>query len=448
MQFSKTALKWLEIILEERFGHRFRITETTNSLALTIPDSEGIIHFIPLSPEFHKSRSDFTCGSWDPATEGYTPVLAMPLPTPALEKPVTPLIEHPNFENTIIHYDILGLTYWMLSRMEEVGRTDLDDHNRFPATSSHAHNHGYLERPIVDEWLDILGQVITRQWPDIQLQKHQFEIKVSHDVDTPSQFAFKSWKGLLRASTIELLKRKKPLNAALGPWFWLNSKRQIHRNDPLNTFDWLMTQSEKHSLTSAFYFICGRTSQKDAEYEPESPQIRKLLREIHARGHEIGLHPSYNTYNQPSLLRKEAQRLKHICDQEGIEQPCWGGRMHFLRWEQPTTLRAWATSGMDYDSTLGYADKPGFRCGTCHEYPAFDPVNRTPLPLRVRPLIVMECTVIAERYMGLGVGPSSAKVINQIKRRCKNVDGCFSLLWHNSFFYDHHYFDFYEQCIS
>jgi len=37
-------------------------------------------------------------------------------------------------------------------------------------------------------------------------------------------------------------------------------------------------------------------------------------------------------------------------------------------------LRAWADAGMDYDSTLSYADRPGFRCGTCSEYPAFDPV--------------------------------------------------------------------------
>jgi hypothetical protein len=52
-------------------------------------------------------------------------------------------------------------------RVEEIGRTDLDNHERFPATSSHAFKHGYLDRPVVDEWLHLLGQVIQRQWPGV-----------------------------------------------------------------------------------------------------------------------------------------------------------------------------------------------------------------------------------------------------------------------------------------
>ncbi|WP_234909911.1 polysaccharide deacetylase family protein, partial [Vibrio anguillarum] len=117
------------------------------------------------------------------------------------------------------------------------------------------------------------------------------------------------------------------------------------------------------------------------------------MRRIHERGHEIGLHPSYGTFQQPELIKQEAERLKRICAEESIDQHVWGGRMHYLRWEQSTTMRAWAGAGMTYDSTLGYADRPGFRCGTCFEYPAFDPVAQEQLNLRIRPLVVMECTV-------------------------------------------------------
>ena len=59
----------------------------------------------------------------------------------------------------------LGLTYWILARVEEIGRTDLDNRGRIPATASHAFKHGYLDRPVVDEWLHLLGRVIQRQWP-------------------------------------------------------------------------------------------------------------------------------------------------------------------------------------------------------------------------------------------------------------------------------------------
>lgn len=109
--------------------------------------------------------------------------------------------------------------------------------------------------------------------------------------------------------------------------------------------------------------------------------------------------------------------------------------MHYLRWEQPTTLRAWAEAGMDYDSSLGYADRPGFRCGTCFEYPAFDPVLDKALNLRVRPLIAMECTLLDKSYLGLNESLGQEKLY-QLKKACAAVGGCFTLLWHNSYLND------------
>jgi hypothetical protein len=43
-----------------------------------------------------------------------------------------------------------------------------------------------------------------------------------------------------------------------------------------------------------------------------------------------------------------------------------------------------------------------FRCGTCREYPLYDLTERRLLHLRECPLILMECSVIAERYLSLG----------------------------------------------
>ena len=158
------------------------------------------------------------------------------------------------------------------------------------------------------------------------------------------------------------------------------------------------------------------------------------MQRIHQRGHEIGLHPSYNTCHNPSAIASEAARLQRIAIEEGIQQPEWGGRMHYLCWQWPTTVYGWEQAGFDYDSTLGYADCPGFRCGTCHAYPMFDPVSQLRLHLIQRPLIVMECSVIAERYLGLGHGPAALALILQLQQRCRTVNGQFTLLWHNSHF--------------
>jgi hypothetical protein len=324
----------------------------------------------------------------------------------------------------------------------------LDNHQRFPATSSHAYQNGYLERPIVDEWLMILGQVIERVWPGIELKQREFSIKVSHDVDSPSMYGFKPWSIIGRMMAGHLLKRRDIKAFFTAPYVKLATGNRLHPADPCNTFDWLMDVSEANNLQSAFYFICGGNHPNDVDYQPEHPVIRNLMRRIHDRGHEIGLHPSYNTFQQPELIKQEAEHLKRICAEEGIEQSQWGGRMHYLRWEQPMTMRAWANAGMNYDSTLGYADRPGFRCGTCHEYPAFDPVAQEQLSLRIRPLVVMECTVIDSVYLGLGVTDEAEDKIKQLKNCCRRVGGNFGLLWHNSYFKSNVLFDIYSRVIG
>lgn len=434
-KFTTAALKWLNIILEERFGHTFTLEQGQSGLKLSLNNvSLGYILFPKLEEAFHLSRSDFPCSHWDADKADWVSVLEKPLFAPSVNEISEPLIEEKN-GFFVINYDILGLTYWMLNRIEEIGRTDLDNHGRFPATASHAYKHGYLERPIVDEWLHILGQVIQRTWPTLELKQHYFTMKVSHDVDAPSRYGFGSAKSIVRSMAGDILKRQDFKSALAAPLIRLNSSKRLHPADLFNTFDWIMQQSEKHNLVSAFYFICGRTdTSKDADYEPEHPAIRDLMNRIHMRGHEIGLHPSYNSFQNPEVIQNEADRLRNIMQEEGIIQNVLGGRMHYLRWEHPHTLQAWNNAGMSYDTTLSYADLPGFRCGTCFEYPAFNPATQQLLQIRIRPLIAMECTVIAKRYMGLGYTDVAVAQFEQLKDTCRKVGGCFTLLWHNSHF--------------
>jgi len=431
--FTTPALRWLSLILEERFGHAFLLEQKGSSLMLSLASmNEGKIIFTGLQPSFHQPDATLSCAVWDVTTAGWESALEKSIIAPGVSELPDTLIEKAQ-ENYIIHYDILGLTYWMLNRIEEIGHTVLDNHGRFPAIESHAFKHGYLERPIVDEWLHILGQVIQKTWPNIKLKTLNFSMKVSHDVDSPCLYQFKPWKTILRMMAGHLLKRHDLKAFLIAPYLKLTAKGVLQKRDPFNTFDWLMDISEANNIKSAFYFICGRTSNMDADYEPENKAIRELMQRIHNRGHEIGLHPSYGTYQKPELIKKEADRLKRIIAEEGIPQTKFGGRMHYLRWEHPTTLQAWNDAGMSYDTTLSYADRPGFRCGTCHEYPAFNPATQEILQIRIRPLIVMECTVIDSAYLGLPIKEALNKMV-ELKNICKQVDGCFTLLWHNSYF--------------
>ncbi len=432
---STNVLNWMENILFERYGAKFRLVQSRHEqIRLVLLDEHRRSIDFDVQRSFYLAgEPKFKCGSWDASAEGWHSSMGLPIPTPGSDELVTTVIKRKS-NGYRIHYDILGLVYWMLSRQEEVGREDLDEHDRFPGRASHAFKFNYLKRPVVDEWLHILGQVIKKNWPNTELKKHSFRIEVSHDVDLPSAYAFKSWMTISRILVGHIVKRRNLSEFYKTLLIRFNSKYKIHHSDPANTFDYIMKLSEESNLVSTFYFICGKTSQRyDSDYDiSHYLPIRSLLREVHRRGHKIGLHPSYNTYRDSWALKREADTLKRVCSEEGVLQEEWGARMHYLRWKHPYTLIGLQNAQLDNDCTLGYADLPGFRCGTCFEYPGCDPIEKEILSIRIRPLIAMECTIMSKSYLGMGTGTEALNEFLQLKNACAKMGGVFTLLWHNS----------------
>ena len=192
--------------------------------------------------------------------------------------------------------------------------------------------------------------------------------------------------------------------------------------------------SERAGLQSRFYFLAGRTDARfDGDYDIEHPRMRKLLRMIHERGHMIGLHPSYGTLGKVDLLKAELNRLQRVCDEERITQDEWSVRSHYLRWESRHSFRDFEAVEFDFDSTLMFAERVGFRCGTCHEFSAFDVTSGAALALREQPLIAMELSLLGAMTENLSHS-AAAKSLADLKRRCQAVQGQYIFLWHNSRF--------------
>lgn len=354
-------------------------------------------------------------------------------------------------ENDYIYLglDIFGSAFFMLSRYEEVVNKERDSHGRFPATASLAYQEGFLHRPIINEYIDILWACIKNLWPTIERKKRDFRFLLTHDVDSPYDTDLYHLKKLLRRVGADILKRKS-ISEAVGTI--RNSiivKQEGYKKDPYNTFEYIMEQSERKNIKSAFYFIADHSAGAiDGDYHINDDRIRTLLRNIYNRDHEIGLHTSYNTYQNENQTKKEFNLLKNVCEQEGIIQKCWGGRQHFLRWEAPTTFRNWDVANLDYDSTLTYADMPGFRCGICYEYTTYDVVQRMSLRLKERPLIIMESSIITDNYLGLGLSVAAFEQFKILKDTCRKYSGDFTLLWHNSMLATRQQKEFYEAVLS
>ena len=445
----RDVLAWLQELLRERLHADLELRQASDGqYEIALAGSANRVRLPCWFDQFDRDDNELPCGQWAPVVDTWLPAGLQQLPTPALPDP-SPNLVLADGEHYLLDYDVLSLSYWMLTRREEVSGRQLDDNGRYPAEASHAFRHGYLERPIVDEWWMVLAKVVKAAWPQIPLHRPQYRILLSHDVDTPARYGLVSPLRLARNMMVDLLRERQRSRRALmqAPWIWATSRRRLDERDPFNTFDWIMDRSEAYGLQNAFYFICGHTDrQRDGTYSPEDPAVLELMRRIHGRGHEVGLHPSYHTYMQPQALRSEADRLRKARATAGLPEEDIGARMHYLRWKTPDTLHALEAAGITYDTTLGYAKHPGFRCGTCQEYRAFDPVRRKPLRLRLKPLVVMESTVI--RDMRPQDVDQTARRLSTLMQACQRVQGTFTLLWHNTMLEHSHQRRLYERVLN
>ena len=135
-------------------------------------------------------------------------------------------------------------------------------------------------------------------------------------------------------------------------------------------------------------------------------------------------------------------------DDEQIKQDEICSRQHYLRWSTPETARHLEAADIAYDTTLGYADHVGFRCGTSHEFPMYDIEKQRILKLRQKPLIMMECSVFSSNYMNMDYSERTLEYVKKIKDSCVSTGGNFILLWHNSYFKSEKDKNFYQELIN
>jgi hypothetical protein len=331
--------------------------------------------------------------------------------------------------------DLTGTAFFLLSRYEEaVAGAPADRHGRFPGSAAFVHRAGLALRPVVDELVELLWWALQRIAPGLQRKPQRPSTWVSCDVDAPFSPAGLGWRRAARQVASHLVNDRSSRRAGLALRHAAAASFGNHRHDPFDTFDWMLERNARHGNRMTFYWLSLRAPEAiDCCYRLAEPRIAALLAKLVARGHEIGLHGSYASVDdRGQALACQLADLKAAVARAGGSQTRFGARQHYLRWRMPGTARLLAGLGLDHDSTLGFADVAGFRCGTCHPYPLWDPVAGEALALVERPLSLMEVTVTSPGYLNLGLGPAALDLMLAIKRRCAHFGGEFALLWHNS----------------
>ena len=316
-----------------------------------------------------------------------------------------------------------------LTRWEETRETPRDGHGRFQARDSIATAGGFLDRPIVDEYGLAFEHAMTLLFPSWKKTARKLRIKVSHDADHVG-IPFR-WRTALRHSV-----RSGAIHNSFRDVF-----SQISGMAPseLNSIRNIALVSKRHGLNSTVYWKAAPPGPKDSGYDPRHDKVRRMVRWLDEAGVESGIHPGYNTYRAPEKLRREVAILRDTLGDRPL-----GGRQHYLRWS-PDTWLDWENCGLAYDSSVGFAERIGFKAGTCIPYqPWLFPLNRQADLVEI-PLLVMDRTLL--EYMGLSKGQSIHEV-GKIVERCRMVGGVFTILWHNDAFLNPFYRDVYMSLLG
>ncbi len=300
-----------------------------------------------------------------------------------------------------------------LSRWEETLKRDLDPHGRFPAKNSVATRDEFLHRPIVDEYGLAFQQAIQVCYPGWQPVQKNLRIKLSHDADHVG-IPF-CWKDTIRHT----IRHRRPLESARD----LVGLVSGFEPSDLRALREIVSLSLSRNLDSAVYWKASQPTPRDSGYDPRHRKIRHIIRWLVENQVECGVQPGYETFRAPEKLRREIQILR-----EAMGAGPLGGRQHYLRW-CPETWIHWETCGLAYDSTVCFAERIGFRAGTCVPYrPWLFPLNRAAELLEI-PLLVMDRTLL--NYMKL-TQEQSVDAVRDCIARCRAVGGVFTLVWHNN----------------
>ncbi len=321
--------------------------------------------------------------------------------------------------NAIFPFDLLATIFFHLSRYEEYLPFQADQHGRFPASESWAYQNDCLQLPIVDLLVIELKKALKKRFPSIVFKPQQFQFLPTYDIDMAWAFRHKGWKRNMGGYFNDLIK---------GQFTSLKNRIKTHlslQKDPFQTFEWLDGRNRTFNLKPIYFFLLGDYATYDTNNLVTAKPFQQLIQTLAAL-YKIGIHPSYQSVGQQTIIDKEKQRLTEI-----TQQTIHRSRQHFLKLHLPQTYRQLIQAGIQADYSMGYAMATGFRAGTSLPFYWYDLAAETSTNLSIHPFQVMEVTL--KEYLKLS--PEAAKIhVQQLIATTKSVNGVFCSLWHNSSF--------------
>lgn len=352
-------------------------------------------------------------------------------------------------EQIVLGFDILSPFFFVLSRYEEYANPKKDEFGRFRAGDSILSRLNLLETPVLNVYVNLLREILDKcglpageqLWPEGK----RFAVALSHDVDIPR----KTIPGSLRILCNQFLGKTEL--EGVGALSQLGSVVDLFRakltggENPYWNFSKWMELEKRYGFGSCFYLSCPRRGEaKDPKYDLRTDRsLQETIKELLLSGFEIGLHGSFKGAKEISALKEEKSLLESLFEVDEL-----GVRLHYLKMEVPSTWQIQEEAGFVYDSTLGYPEEVGFRCGLAFPFRPYDLEEEKRLNILELPLTIMDGAVF-------GKGPKDkGEVLSrclQLLERVEKGNGLAVILWHLRSWYERDFPGWrwvYEQILS
>ena len=317
--------------------------------------------------------------------------------------------------------DIIASSFFMLSRYEEVVSAAKDRYGRFPASASLAFKEGFLNRPVVNEYIELIRKWIKSFGFDFKRKKlwgsKDFAVCLTHDIDEIDKYKFYPPLG-----TIRRLVANRKVTEAWAVFVDYLQVRASLADDPYRiALDRIVNLELECGFTSSLYLM-----PEGIRYSLDDPYLQNAISKLRSAGFEIGIHPDYDSSNDAESLKAQKKKLE-----AAIGDNIVGGRLHYLKWKIPEMWEIWEAAGLVYDTTLGFSDCEGFRCGICYPFRPFDLIANRVINVWELPLTVMDGTLATYRKMS---PVESLKTLVSLLDCVQRYGGVFVLLLHPSYF--------------
>ena len=144
------------------------------------------------------------------------------------------------------------------------------------------------------------------------------------------------------------------------------------KEDNWNNFDEIISAERSLKIKTLVNIYAGSNYKSplswllDPSYKNNSIEIKNLIGRFKNEGWEIGLHPSFFSFDSKEQLFSEKKRLEKIVGKEIINV-----RQHWLRFSWEKTWKAQKKAGLKSDFTLMFNDRYGFRNSTALSFSSY-----------------------------------------------------------------------------